>query len=118
MRTFLKAQHPTISFTQETTANTEPAAHSSSKSGKSTTQSTKETKGSYTVQIMSSKEELSTSGSTFKKLDKSVKREKIAETGYKYIYTSGSFSTKESAEKYRDEVRKQGFPDAIVVKKN
>jgi len=118
MRTFLKAQHSTINFTQETTANTEPAVSSTSKSGKSTTQSTKETKGSYTVQIMSSKEELSTSGSTFKKLDKSVKREKIAETGYKYIYTSGSFSTKESAEKYRDEVRKQGFPDAIVVKKN
>ncbi len=103
MRTFLKAQHPTINFT--------PAAEETASSGTETT-------GSYTVQIMSSKEEVSTKSATFKKLDKEVKREKIADTGYKYRYTVGTFTTKEAAEKYRDEVRKKGFPDAIVIKKN
>jgi len=107
MRTFLKAQHPTINFTGESSSSSAPAAAGST-----------ETKGSYTVQIMSSKEELSTNLPAFKRLDKAVKREKIASTGYRFRYITGSFSTKEAAEKYRDEVRKKGFPDAIVVKKN
>lgn len=103
MRTYLKSQHPTVNFTSvaEETATTQ-----------------KETTGSYTVQIMSSKEEVSTQNAVFKRLDKEVKREKIADTGYKYRYTVGLFTTKESAETYRDEVRKKGFPDAIVIKKN
>jgi len=114
MRTFLKAQHPTISFTSGETA----ASSSSGNSHGSAETPKTETKGSYTVQIMSSKEELSTTLPQFKRLERSVKREKIGSTGYCYRYTTGSFSTKESAEEYRDEVRKKGFPDAIVVKKN
>jgi cell division protein FtsN len=66
---------------------------------------------------MSSKEPIETTANTFKKLDKTVVREKIAETGYKYRYVVGSFTSKEDAENYKDEVREKGFPDAIVIVK-
>jgi N-acetylmuramoyl-L-alanine amidase len=101
MRSFLKEEHPTINFTPSAPA-------------KATAQTTS---GSYTVQIMSSKEELETTLPAFKKLDKPVVREKIAETGYMYRYTVGNFSSKTAAETYRDEVRRKGFPDAIVIPK-
>ncbi len=108
MRTFLQEEHPTIQFTKTTSASTTAATESSAASSTGTT---------YTVQIMSSKEPIETTATSFKKLDKTVVREKIAETGYKYRYTVGSFASKEDAETYRDEVRKKGFPDAIVITK-
>jgi N-acetylmuramoyl-L-alanine amidase len=100
MRSFLKSEHPGTNFTA-------PAAAA-------VTASSSET---YTVQIMSSKEALETSLPEFKKLDKPVVREQIATTGYKYRYTVGTFTSKSAAETYRDEVRKKGFPDAIVIRK-
>jgi len=105
MRTFLKESHPGVKFEKSTTNST--TANSSSASGTS----------SYTVQIMSSKEWMDTEKSPFTKLTKSVAREQVAQTGYKYRYTSGSFTTKEEAEKYQKEVRTLGFTDAIVIKK-
>lgn len=106
MRTYLKEAHPGISFEKKTTTTT-TASGSDSKS----------TSGSYTVQIMSSKEWMDTEKSPFTKLTKSVSREQVAQTGYKYRYTSGTFSSKEEAEKYQKEVRSKGFTDAIVIKK-
>jgi N-acetylmuramoyl-L-alanine amidase len=53
----------------------------------------------------------------FVQLSQSVRREQISETGYKYVYYSGNFSSIEEAKKYRDEVKKKGFTDAIVVQK-
>lgn len=106
MRTFLKAQHPGTNFTRGRSGTTA----SSGKTGG--------TESSYTIQIMSSKEEISTNAAMFRKLSKTVKREKVASTGYRFRYVTGSFFSEEEAEKYRDEVRKRGFPDAIVVKKN
>jgi N-acetylmuramoyl-L-alanine amidase len=109
LRSFLKAEHPTISFTGTEAAP--PKTNSTTASSGTTTNS------SYTVQIMSSQEALETTLPAFKKLDKPVVREQIAETGYKYRYTVGTFATKEAAETYKNEVRKKGFPDAIVVQK-
>lgn len=103
MRTFLQEEHPSIQFTKKATTT---AATSETSSTAGTT---------YTVQIMSSKEPIETTATSFKKLDKTVVREKIAETGYKYRYVIGSFTTKEAAEEYKDEVREKGFPDAIVI---
>jgi N-acetylmuramoyl-L-alanine amidase len=105
MRTFLKAQHPGTNFTR-------------AKSGTASSGKRGQTESLYTIQIMSSKEEISTNAAMFRKLSKTVKREKVASTGYRFRYVTGSFSSKEEAEKYRNEVRKRGFPDAIVVKKN
>jgi N-acetylmuramoyl-L-alanine amidase len=107
MRTFLQEEHPSIQFTKKTTTTA-----SSTESASGTT-----TETTYTVQIMSSKDPIETTATAFKKLDKTVVREKIAETGYKYRYVVGSFSTKEAAETYKDEVRQKGFPDAIVITK-
>lgn len=106
MRTYLKEKHPAINFTKTgtTTANESASTNTTSTD-------------TYTVQIMSSKTELETSLPAFKKLDKPVIREQIAETGYKYRYVVGSFSTKSEAEKYKNEVKKKGFPDAIVIPK-
>ena len=106
MRTYLKEKHPAINFTKTgtTTANESASTNTTSTDA-------------YTVQIMSSKTELETSLPAFKKLDKPVIREQIAETGYKYRYVVGSFSTKSEAEKYKNEVKKKGFPDAIVIPK-
>ncbi len=103
MRAFLKESHPGIKFEKSTTNS----SSASSSSGTS----------SYTVQIMSSKEWMDTEKSPFTKLTKSVAREQVAQSGYKYRYTSGSFTTKEDAEKYQKEVRNAGFPDAIIIKK-
>ncbi|ASS50609.1 MAG: hypothetical protein A3D31_13680 [Candidatus Fluviicola riflensis] len=105
MRTFLKEEHPSIQFTKKATT-TATTAESASTTG-----------NTYTVQIMSSKDPIETTATAFKKLDKTVVREKIAETGYKYRYVVGSFPTKEAAETYKDEVRQKGFPDAIVITK-
>lgn len=105
MRTFLKESHPGIKFEKSST--------NSAISNSSSTSTT----GSYTVQIMSSKEWMDTEKSPFTKLTKSVVREQVAQTGYKYRYTSGTFTTKEEAEKYQKEVKTKGFTDAIVIKK-
>lgn len=108
MRTFLQSEHPSISFTGN---SKKPAETTAAGSGEIKTGEI------YTVQIMSSKEQLETTMPAFRKLDKPVVREQISETGYKYRYISGSFTTKEAAELYKNEVRKKGFPDAIVISK-
>lgn len=105
MRTFLKESHPGIKFEKSTTTVTTTGSTNTAKTA------------SYTVQIMSSKEWMDTEKSPFTKLTKSVAREQVAQTGYKYVYTSGVFSTKEEAEKYQKEVKTKGFTDAIVVRK-
>jgi len=110
MRTCLKQNHPTIKFERSTTTTTSSSA--STASSTTTSEST-----TYTVQIMSSKEWMDTEKAPFTKLSKAVSREQVAQTGYKYKYTSGTFTSKEDAEKYKNEVRTKGFGDAMVVKK-
>lgn len=71
----------------------------------------------WTVQIMSSKEWMDTEKGNFTQLSEPVRREQVAQSGYKYIYYSGSFTSVEAAKKYREEAKKKGFTDAIVVQK-
>lgn len=108
LRTYLQQQHPTIAFTDAPATGGNTTAETSSSNN---------SESSYTVQIMSSQDPIDTNAESFRKLDKPVVREKIAESGYKYRYTTGIFTDKQAAINYRDEVRKQGFPDAIVVTK-
>lgn len=97
MRTFLVREHPSICITPSNTSVTGPA-------------------GGYTIQIMSSKDALETTLPAFKKLDKPVVREQIAQSGYKYRYVVGTFENQAAANAYLTEVRRKGFPDAIVVR--
>lgn len=106
MRNFLKTEHKSINFTKsgsdKKSSDKKPAASSDSR---------------YTVQLMSSKTEVSTADGAFKKLSKEVAREKTGNTGYKYRYVSGEFSSKADASNYLREVRNKGFPDAMIVRK-
>lgn len=105
MRSHLQNTHKTISFTKKSSGATEDS--------KSTASSEK----AYSVQIMSSKEWLDTEKGSFKNLKHMVSRTQVSQTGYRYKYFSGSFSSKSEAEEYCNEVKKKGFPDSIVVER-
>ena len=73
--------------------------------------------GGYTIQIMSSINPINTKDSAFKRLKMSVDRKKLNTTNqYKYIYTVGSYSSKEEAKTALKKVQSRGYKDAIVVK--
>lgn len=93
MRDFLVANHPKIDF---------------KKSKK---------KGTYSIQIMSSKSPLKTDSPRMKKLGLEVRRIKLnTKSAYKYIYLAGNFDSKEAAQKELKNVQKRGFKDAIIRK--
>jgi N-acetylmuramoyl-L-alanine amidase len=71
----------------------------------------------YTVQIMSSRVWMDTEKGEFKKLDEAVIRKQVSTTGYKYVYYSGDFESKEAAQEYCEKVKSKGFKDAIITKK-
>lgn len=100
MRGHLQETHKNISFIKK-------AATSTDDSGDKT----------YSVQIMSSKEWLDTEKGSFKNLKHAVNRSQVAQTGYRYKYFSGNFSSKAEADDYCNEVKKKGFPDSIVVER-
>jgi N-acetylmuramoyl-L-alanine amidase len=105
MRTYLQENHPTISFIKKTVSDSKnvQVVNSSEKS--------------YSVQIMSSKEWMDTEKGGFKNLKHAVSRTQVSQTGYRYKYFSGNFSSKRDAEAYCAEVKKKGFPDSIVVER-
>jgi N-acetylmuramoyl-L-alanine amidase len=105
MRGYLQETHTTISFTKKA-AKTEKEANTTTSTDKS-----------YSVQIMSSKEWLDTEKGSFKNLKHAVSRSQVSQTGYRYKYFSGSFSSKSEAETYCNEMKKKGFPDSIVVER-
>lgn len=105
MRSHLQNTHKTISFTKKPSESTEDS--------KSTASADK----TYSVQIMSSKEWLDTEKGSFKNLKHLVSRTQVSQTGYRYKYFSGSFSSKSEADEYCNEVKKKGFPDSIVVER-
>lgn len=105
MRGHLQDTHKNISFTKKASTaskNSKPAAS---------------TGRTYSVQIMSSKEWLDTENGGFKKLKYNVNRTQVSQTGYRYKYFSGTFSSKAEADKYCNDVKKNGFPDSIVVER-
>lgn len=104
MRTYLKETHKNIEFTKST-------------SDEKKTEKGSDAAKNYSVQIMSSKEWIDTDSESFKKLKHKVSRSQVAQTGYRYKYFTGSFTSKADAESYLKDVRKQGFPDAMVVER-
>lgn len=105
MRGHLQETHKNISFTKKTAASTDSSKPEAS------------TDKTYSVQIMSSKEWLDTEKGGFKNLKHAVSRSQVAQSGYRYKYFSGSFSSKSEADEYCNEVKKKGFPDSIVVER-
>jgi N-acetylmuramoyl-L-alanine amidase len=104
MRSYLQDTHKNISFTKKVSSG-------------STENSTASTEKNYSVQIMSSKEWLDTEKGSFKNLKHAVSRAQVSQTGYRYKYFSGKFSSKSEADEYCNEVKKKGFPDSIVVER-
>jgi N-acetylmuramoyl-L-alanine amidase len=104
MRSFLKEQHPKISFEKQN--DTKAVKASDKKEG-----------NYYSIQILSSKEWLDTEKNGFEKLDKEVERVQVANSGYKYKYFSGRFDSAEEAKQYCEKVKKMGYPDSIVVQR-
>ena len=71
----------------------------------------------YTIQIMSSKEPLNMSAESFKKIGLPVSRTKLTTTAaYKYLYTVGTYTTRDSAKEDLKMVQSNGFKDAYVIK--
>lgn len=102
-RTFAEQQHPNIEFRKKT-----PSTNNSSPSAST----------SYTIQIMSSKTPVDPGSAQFKKLKHPVERRKLNTTSaYKYIYTAGVFPSKSAAKNALPHVRKNGFRDAIIIRK-
>lgn len=74
--------------------------------------------GDIYVQIYSSKEALSTNEGQFKKTGEDVVCEKLdTKNAYKYRYIIGPFETKSAAEKCIEKVKKKGFTDAFMIRK-
>lgn len=104
MRSHLQDTHKNISFTKKAPAGENPKPIAS-------------TEKTYSVQIMSSKEWLDTEKGSFKGLKHNVSRTQVSQTGYRYKYFSGTFSSKAEADEYCNDVKKKGFPDSIVVER-
>ncbi len=73
----------------------------------------------YCIQIMSSILPINEEDKSFKRLKMNVHRKELnTKNAYKYIYLVGNFSTQEEAKNALNQIKKRGFTDAIVVKKN
>lgn len=75
------------------------------------------TEAAWTIQLMSSKEWMDTEKGVFASVPVPVKRQQVAQTGYKYVYYAGAFTSAEEAKKYQEQLRKKGFTDAMVIRK-
>lgn len=104
-RTHIVKEHPSISFlktVKETKTNVETA-------------NTGDEKGTFTIQIMSSKEPLNTEGESFKSIGMTVNRQKLnTNSAYKYLYTVGKYTSKSEAKTDLAKIQKNGFKDAYV----
>ncbi len=73
----------------------------------------------YAIQIMSSKEKIDTEDSSFKKIGLTIKRIELqTKSPYKFIYTAGTYTTKDAAQNDLKKVQENGFKDAFVIKSN
>ncbi len=101
-RGFIQEQHPTMNFVKpisETTASMDSS------------------RGSFAIQIMSSKTAVDVKSSSFKRLKMDVTRKKLNTTStYKYIYTVGNYSSISAAKLELSKIQKRGFRDAIIVR--
>jgi len=106
-KSFVIEQHPDIAFTKKI----------KNQNNATSSNSTFNENGAYTIQIMSSKTPLETNIAEFKNLGLPVSRNKLnTSSSYKYQYTVGTYTSKEEAQKDLEKVQKNGFKDAFLVK--
>jgi len=103
--------------TSTSSAKTSPAPAKEEKSTKNDEAQKTNTGAAWTIQLMSSKEWMDTEKGVFASVPVPVKRQQVAQTGYKYVYYAGAFTSAEEAKKYQEQLRKKGFTDAIVIRK-
>ncbi len=114
MRSCLRENHPKIEFSKNSSA--EKTAKKPQEEKKESNEP-KDSPSHFTVQLMSSKTSLEVDSPAFSKLKYTVDRIQVSPSGYKYMYTSGDFKSKKEALLYCENVRKNGFRDAIVIQK-
>lgn len=106
-RTQATKDYPSISIIKGTSENTE----------KENTDTEVKDKGTFEIQLMSSKEAVDTENPEFKKTGLKVQRVKLnTSSAYKYKYTTGPYKDKDSANKDLEKVKKSGFKDAFIIK--
>ncbi len=103
--------------TSTSSPKTSPAPAKEEKSTKNDEAQKTNTGAAWTIQLMSSKEWMDTEKGVFANVTIPVKRQQVAQTGYKYVYFAGSFNSVDEAKKAQDQLRKKGFTDAMVVRK-
>lgn len=109
-RTFIQNEFPKVCFVKD------KAPVSIAKSNKSSNGGVGQ---NYTIQLMSSKTPLETSQTQFQGLGMNVFRLDLnTKNAYKYLYTAGTFTDLKEAEIVLEKVKKKGFKDAIIIKKN
>ena len=93
--------------------------NSSNSNTEQQTASNSNSKGSYGIQIASSKNPIDTKKDpSFRKLGMTVDRKKLNTTSaYKYIYIVGNYTNRREAKNALSGVKSKGFKDAIVVKR-
>lgn len=109
-RTFIQKEFPKVCFVKD------KAPMSITKANNSTKVNVGQ---NYTIQLMSSKTPLETTHSQFQNLGMNVFRLDLnTKNAYKYLYTAGTFIDLKEAEIVLEKVKKKGFKDAIIIKKN
>ncbi|MBI1837214.1 MAG: N-acetylmuramoyl-L-alanine amidase [Flavobacteriia bacterium] len=106
-RSFIQAQHPNVNFIKD--------SNSPKEKGNVISKNSKET---FTIQLMSSKTAIEIDKPEFQGLGMEVKRLDLnTQSAYKYLYVAGTFTTKEEAKIVLEKVKKKGFKDAIIIPK-
>lgn len=110
-RSFIQIEHPTMKFLKDT-------GNPVKNSKEEVVSKSKKSYGEYTIQLMSSQEPLETTIEQFQGLGMEVLRVNLnTKNAYKFLYTAGTFNTKEEANLVLEKVKKKGFKDAIIIKK-
>jgi len=106
-RSVIVKEYPTISFLRTTpSSNVQPDESALNSSNTE-----------YTIQIASSRDPIDTNDARFKNLKMDVNRIELNTTSaYKYIYTVGSYSSKNDAKSELPQIQSHGYNDAIVIK--
>jgi N-acetylmuramoyl-L-alanine amidase len=103
-RNVIVKEHKAISFIKSEKATNKTVAKENSTD-----------KNSYTIQLMSSKEPIDTEAKSFKNIGVPIERKKLnTSSAYKYLYTTGTYTSQDSAKKDLEKIQKNGFKDAYI----
>ena len=106
-RAVIVKEFPSINFIRTTSVTTSQPESSSVTPDKE----------SFTIQIASSRDPIEPTDARFKNVKMEVRRIELNTTSaYKYIYTVGSYSSKNEAKSELPQIQSYGYKDAIIIK--